>query len=100
MHYAAFNTYADLSRGDHGFANSWVIVRFVTKAEREEFLVAFDDKKAKAVTRKEAECIHERNYTSVGEKPPVGGLFNGRTFWGQGFMGVEWEEVKFSRQAA
>lgn len=100
MYYAAYNTRADLSRGDHGFVNSWSIVRFATKAERQEFLVEFEDLKAKAVTRKEAEYIHERNYTSVGKKPPVGGLFNGNTFWGQGFMGVEWEELKFSRQAA
>jgi hypothetical protein len=96
MIYGAYNTHADLDRGNHGFINTWMVVRFATRKEREDFLVAFEHKKAKAVTRKEAEWIHERDYSSAGKEVPIGGLFNASNYWsGLGFQGVEWEELKF-----
>ncbi|OHV83630.1 hypothetical protein [Rhizobium sp. LCM 4573] len=98
MYYGAYNTHADLNRGNHGFINTWAVVRFESKKDREDFLSAFEHKEAKVVTRKEAEWIHERNFTSIGKEVPVGGLFKANTYWsGPGFQGIEWEELRFAQ---
>lgn len=94
MYYGAYNTHADLERYNHGFSNTWSVVRFHSKADRDKFVSLFENKKAEAVTRRYAEAIWKNNFECVGKEVPTGGLFNGDTFWGQGFMGVEWDNIK------
>jgi hypothetical protein len=98
MFYGIYNAHADLSRYNHGFANTWAVVRFASKAEREEFLLEYSDKKAEAASRRWAEAVWKNNYECVGKSVPKGGLFNGDTWWGQGFMGQDWSDIKKERE--
>nr|CAD6612997.1 hypothetical protein RKHAN_02538 [Rhizobium sp. Khangiran2] len=96
MYYGIYNSHADLDRGNHGFSNTWDVVRFHSKADRDEFLRVFENKKSEAVTRSYASAIWKNNFECVGKDVPKGGLFNGETFWSHddGFMGLEWDDIK------
>lgn len=94
MYYGIYNSHADLERGNHGFSNTWAVVRFYSKEDRDEFLRVFENKKAEEATRRWASAVWKNNYECVGTKVPKGGLFNGETYWGSGFMGVEWDDIK------
>lgn len=74
-YYAALNTRADLDNGNQGFANTWEIARFLTKAQRDAFVSKEANRRAHAVTRKGAAAIFARNYEAVGKPVPPGGLF-------------------------
>lgn len=75
MYYAAHNTHTDLNTGDHGFANTWEISRFATRAERDAFVERLSHKMARPVTDKEAIAIFARCYECEGKPVPQGGLF-------------------------
>jgi hypothetical protein len=75
MFYATYNIYADLDRGNRGFANTWEVARFATREERDAFVAMESNRRARAVTRKEAVQIWRGAYLCVGRKPPRGGLF-------------------------
>ena len=75
MFYAAINPLANINEGKRGFLNTWEIARFNTKAERDEFVIAYENKAAKVVTRKKAIGIFASAYECVGKPVPKGGLF-------------------------
>ncbi len=77
MYYATHNIYANLVNGNRGFANSWEVSRFKTRAEREAFIEKYENKAARAVSRDEASKIFRDTYLCVGKEPPTGGLFGG-----------------------
>lgn len=74
-YYAALNVRADLNNGNQGFANTWEIARFFTKAQRDAFVDKEANRRARAVTRKGAAAIFAGNYEAVGKPVPAGGLF-------------------------
>lgn len=73
--YAALNAYADVRNGNHGFANTWRLARFETRAARDSWVAKYENKDARAVTRREAESMFRANYHCTGKPVPVGGLF-------------------------
>jgi hypothetical protein len=87
MYYAAHNPRADLAKGDRGFANTWEISRFRTKAERTAFILQHENQRARAVTRQDAQDIWVNNYRSVGIQLPDYSLFAktkyGSNFWNE-----------------
>ncbi len=95
-YYAAHNTRADLNNGNHGFLNTWEVSRFPTKSERDAFVARMDNKKAKAVTRDEANRIWRGTYLSVGEAIPRGGLFGDNRFGDSHF----WNEDHYADEYA
>lgn len=76
MFYAVMNARADLNNGNRGFANTWNVARFETRAARDAFVAENGNRLARAATRKEAAEVWAAQYTCVGETVPVGGLFN------------------------
>ena len=74
-YYAAHNAGADVVNGNDGFANTWEVSRFRSRAERDAFVVRHDNQRARAVTRKDAEATYRDGYLSVGAEVPAGGLF-------------------------
>ena len=86
MKYAVHNTHADMNNGSHGFLNTWEVSRFATGAERDAFVANLENKKARAITRREAIEIWRGAYLSVGKAIPAGGLFTASDdtrFWNE-----------------
>lgn len=69
MFYAANNSYA--SATDIGFANTWFVVGFETRRERDDYVAAATDMAARAITRAEV-----RQYAQQDTIPT--GFYSGR----------------------
>ena len=100
MFYAAHNTHADINNGNRGFLNTWEVSRFSTKTERDAFVSKFENKNARACTRKEAVDFWRGQFLSVGKDIPRGGLFadsNEKTerynsnFWNETYGNMDWD---------
>lgn len=73
--YAAHNSRANLREGNQGFLNTWQISRFKSKGERDAFVKEYENQRAYALTRREADQLFRSQYECVGREPPAGGLF-------------------------
>lgn len=74
-YYAAHNAADDIAAGVKGPTSAWKITRHPGTKERDQFVKAHRNQRARAVSRGMAARLYRDTFECRGEEPPVGGLF-------------------------